>query len=152
MSIVSCGGTGTFPICVEQSGVTEVQVGGGIFGDVHYRDHYHTDFACALTILATVTSRPTPTRIILDAGRKAMPDDAAVPEPLGLQSVQAVKLSAEHANIELNAPSARPQVGETVELIVGYSDSTVHLHEEIVATRGGRIEAVWRVRARGRIK
>jgi hypothetical protein len=28
----------------------------------------------------------------------------------------------------------------------------VHLHEEIVAIRGGRVEAVWKVAARGRIK
>jgi hypothetical protein len=39
-----------------------------------------------------------------------------------------------------------------VELIVGYSDTTVHLHEEIVGLRDGRVEAVWRVAARGRIK
>ena len=26
---------------------------------------------------------------------------------------------------------------------MGYSDTTVHLHEEIVAMRKGRIEAIW---------
>jgi hypothetical protein len=39
-----------------------------------------------------------------------------------------------------------------VPLVVGYSDTTVHLHEEIVATRNGAVEAVWRVAARGKIK
>jgi len=37
-------------------------------------------------------------------------------------------------------------------LIVGYSDTTVHLHEEIVGVRGGRVEAVWRVAGRGKMK
>ena len=152
VGIVSCGGTGTFPYCVGQPGVTEVQVGGGIFGDVHYRDHYHVDFACALTLLASVTSRPTPTRIILDAGRKALSSDAAMPEPLGLPPFSSFKLSAEHATIELQAPSERPQVGDKVTFTVGYSDTTVHLHEEIVGTRGGIVEAIWRVAARGKIK
>ena len=83
VEIVSCGGTGTFPYCTRQPGVTEVQVGGAIFSDMHYRGHYHVDFPCALTLLATVTSRPAPDRIILDAGKKAMSGDAALPRPSG---------------------------------------------------------------------
>jgi D-serine deaminase-like pyridoxal phosphate-dependent protein len=152
VEIVSCGGTGTFPWCIEQPGVTEVQVGGAIFSDMHYRSHYHVDFAPALTLLATVTSRPTPTRIVVDAGKKAMSGDAALPEPRGLPPLASMKLSAEHTRIELAQPSATPRVGDRLEFIVGYSDTTVHLHEEIVAMRAGRIEAIWRVAGRGKIK
>jgi len=152
VAIVSCGGSGTFPFCIEQPGVTEVQIGGAIFSDMHYRGHYHLDFPPALTLLATVTSRPTPTRIILDAGRKALPADIAMPSPLRLLPVNAIKFSAEHATLELAAPSDTPRIGDRVEFIVGYSDMTVHLHEEIVAHRGGRIEAIWRVAARGKLK
>src|SRR4030095_54849 len=72
VTVVSCGGTGTFPYCAQQPGVTEVQVGGAIFSDMHYLTHYHVDFAPALTVLTTVTSRPTPQRIVVDAGKKAM--------------------------------------------------------------------------------
>jgi D-serine deaminase-like pyridoxal phosphate-dependent protein len=151
VEIVSCGGTGTFPFCAQQPGVTEIQAGGAIFSDMHYRTHYHSDFPCALTLLATVTSRPTPTRVILDAGKKAMSSDAAVPHPLGV-SAASVRLSAEHATIELASPSERPKIGDKLELIVGYSDTTVHLHEEIVGLRNGRVEAIWRVAGRGRIK
>jgi len=114
--------------------------------------HYHLDHPCALNLLTTVTSRPTTTRIVLDAGKKAMSGDAALPEPLGLADVRSLRLSAEHTIIELDAPSETPRVGDQLELIVGYSDTTVHLHEEIVCLRGGRVEAVWRVAARGRIK
>jgi len=152
VEIVSCGGTGSFPYCAMQSGVTEVQVGGAIFSDMHYRDHYHTDFPFALTLMATVTSRPTATRIVLDAGKKAMSGDAALPRPLDLPAVRLLRLSAEHATIELEAPSERPRVGDRVEFVVGYSDTTVHLHEELVATRNGRIESVWLIAARGRLK
>jgi len=152
MSIVSCGGTGTLLYCVKQPGVTEVQVGGGVMNDAHYRWHYNIDLPFALKVLATVTSRPTPTRIILDAGRKTMSIETAVPHPLGLPPVKEVRLSAEHAQIELEAPSDRPRVGERVEFIPGYTDTTVHLHEEMVALRGNRIEAVWKVAGRGKIK
>lgn len=149
--IVSCGGTGTFPTCAQQPGVTEVQAGGGIFSDVLYRRVFNYDGPQALTILATVTSRPVPERIILDAGKKAMSSDAAVPEPVGIAGVVAVKLSAEHATIELDHASASPAIGEKVEFIAGYSDTTVHLHEVIHATRGGQVVAAWRVAGRGRL-
>ena len=150
--VVSCGGTGTFPYCVQQPGVTEVEVGGAIFSDMHYLTHYHVDFAPALTVLTTVTSRPTPTRIVVDAGRKSMSGDAAMPAPRGIPPVSLVKLSAEHTKIELEQPNAAPKIGDKIELIVGYSDTTVHLHEEIVGIRGGRIESIWRVAGRGKIK
>jgi D-serine deaminase-like pyridoxal phosphate-dependent protein len=152
VDIVSCGGTGTFPFCVEQVGVTEVQIGGAVFSDMHYRTNYHVDFEPALTVLATVTSRPTATRIVVDAGKKTMSGDAAMPAPRGLPEMRAMKLSAEHAKIELARPSTSPAIGDKVELVVGYSDTTVHLHEEIVAVRAGRVEAIWRVAGRGRIK
>jgi D-serine deaminase-like pyridoxal phosphate-dependent protein len=151
VEIVSCGGTGTFPSCTRQPGVTEVQVGGAIFSDMHYRTHYHVDFPFALTVLATVTSRPTPARIVLDAGKKTMSGDAAMPEPIGLPATKAVKLSAEHSTIELDLPSERPKIGDRVEFVVGYSDTTVHLHEQMIGMRNGRVEAVWRIAGRGKI-
>ena len=147
--IVSCGGTGTYPTCLQHLGVTEVQVGGGIFSDMHYRTNVGVQFPCALSIIATVTSRPTPTRIVLDAGKKAMSSDAALPHPIGIRGVKSMRLSAEHAIIELEQSNDRPSIGKHVEFIVGYSDTTVHLHEEMIAIRNGRVEAVWRVAARG---
>ena len=150
--IVSCGGTGTLLYCIRQPGVTEVQVGGAVMNDEHYRWHYNIDLPFSLTILTTVTSRPTPTRVILDAGRKTMSIDTAIPRPLDVPAVREVRLSAEHAQLELEAPSDWPRVGDRVEFIPGYTDTTVHLHEEIVALRQGRIEAIWKVAGRGRIK
>src|SRR5438067_1480929 len=133
IQIVSCGGTGTFLYCVKQPGVTEVQVGGAVMSDEHYRGHYNIDMPVSLTILATVTSRPTPTRIILDAGRKAMSIDTATPRALNVPAVRELRLSAEHALLELEAPSDWPRIGDRVEFVPGYTDTTVHLHEEMVA-------------------
>lgn len=152
MDIVSCGGTGTFPYCVRQPGVSEVQVGGGIFGDIYYRHHYHVDFPCALTVMATVTSRPTPTRIVLDTGKKSLSGDAAMPQPIDLADMRTLRLSAEHATIELDGANDAVRVGDRLEFMVGYADTTVHLHEEMVAIRRGRVEAVWRVAARGKTR
>lgn len=75
-----------------------------------------------------------------------------MPAPRGIPPVSAMKLSAEHAKIELEQPSAAPRIGDKIEFIVGYSDTTVHLHEEIVAVRADRIESIWQIAARGKIK
>ncbi len=92
IGIVSCGGTGTFETTTTIPGVTEIQAGGGIFGDVRYRTIYNVPVDYALTVLATVTSRPTPTRIIADAGKKAMSTDAGTPFPLGCAGCRAGRL------------------------------------------------------------
>lgn len=152
VEIVSCGGTGTYWISAYQPGVTEVQAGGGVFCDVYYRKMMGVDHEYALTILATVISRPTPTRIVCDTGKKAMSSDSAVPEPLGLGEVASVGLTAEHATIELKNPSERPAVGDKVEFVVGYSDTTVHLHEEMYGVRNGRVEVVWPILGRGKLR
>jgi len=152
VEIVSCGGTGTYSITAHLPGVTEVQAGGGILSDVVYREVMGVDHEPAATILATVTSRPTPTRIICDAGKKTMSSDGAVPKPILPAAVRRVGLSAEHATIEMENPTDTPHVGDKIEFVVGYTDTTVHLHEELYAIRDGVIEAVWPVVGRGKLR
>lgn len=150
--IVSCGGTGTYWLTAAVPGVTEIQAGGGVFHDIMYAEHFHVEHEFALTILTTVTSRPTPTRVVCDAGRKAMSSEAALPRPLGVGPVERVRLSAEHATIDLAEPSAGPKVGEKLEWIVGYSDTTTFLHDELYATRDGLVEQVWPILGRGKLR
>ena len=149
--IVSCGGTGTFRITAGLEGVTEIQAGGGIFNDVLY-ESWGIDHPFALSVMSTVTSRPNPQRIITDAGRKALSTDTATPRPIGLRNVDSVRLSAEHGVVRLTRPDTSLAVGDKLEWIVGYGDTTVFLHDEMVATRADRVETIWPVRARGKIK
>lgn len=150
VDVVSCGGTGTYWLTAQEPGVTEIQAGGGVFCDVRYRRVFGVDHEYALTVLTTVTSRPNPQRVICDAGRKTMSDDAAAPEPLGIKDVRSVKLSAEHTTIELSAPHETPAIGDKVSFVVGYSDSTVHLSDTLIVVRDGNVEAVWPITARGK--
>ena len=149
--IVSCGGTGTFMITAGIEGVTEIQAGGGIFSDVLY-ESWGVEHPFALTVMSTVTSRPAPQRVITDAGRKAMSMDIATPRAIGLDHVAKVALSAEHGVVTLSEPDTTLKVGDKLEWIVGYGDTTVFLHDEMVATRGDRVETIWPVLARGKIK
>ena len=150
VKIVSCGGTGTFPLTLAIRGVTEIQAGGGVLSDVCYRKHFHIDLPYALKVLATVTSRPNPRRIVCDAGKKSMSGDMALPEPIGLIGVASVRLSAEHTTVELDRDDTAIRVGDTIEFIVGYGDTTVHLHEELYVVRGGKVIAAWPIAARGK--
>ncbi len=146
VEIVSCGGTGTYRITAGIAGVTEIQAGGGIFGDIRYAKKFNVDHPFALTVLSRVTSRPSPSRIVCDAGRKAMSVDLALPEPVLSGAVGAMRFSAEHTTIELEAPADSPAVGEALEFIVGYGDTTVFLHDRLIGIRKGRVEIAWDIR------
>lgn len=152
VEIVSCGGSGTYWHSAFQPGVTEIQAGGGIFCDIIYRERFAVPHEFALTILSTVTSRPAPTRLICDAGKKTMSYDAATPKPLGLPEVSSVGCSAEHGSIQLVEPSDTPRVGEKLQFIVGYGDTTVFLHDFFYGIRDGRVEVVWPILGRGKLQ
>ena len=154
VSIVSCGGTGTYQTTAHLKGVTEVQAGGGIFGDVHYRDDFRVDHECALTVLTTVVSRPTPQMVVTDAGFKSLSSAHGLPQPIGLPEgqVAAVSLSAEHGRLRLETPNETLRVGDLLPFIVGYSDSTVMLHDTLYGVRGGVVQAAWPIAGRGKLQ
>ena len=153
VEIISCGGTGTYWISAFVPGITEIEAGGGIYCDVAYRHGYGVlEHEYALTLLSTVTSRPTPTRIICDSGFKTLSGHHGNPQPLGCGEVDTFVLSAEHGIIGLHEPSELPRVGSKIEIIPGYSDSTVFLHDVLYGIRAGRVEAVWPLVGRGKLQ
>jgi D-serine deaminase-like pyridoxal phosphate-dependent protein len=152
VDIVSCGGTGTYPFSSRVQGVTEIEAGGGIYGDLVYRRQMNIDHPMAMTVLATVISRATPTRIVTDAGFKSLGTAAAPPEPKGFDGVKAAKFSAEHGTIELEAPNDTVRIGDKVEWYVGYTDNTVILHETLYGVRKGIVEVAWPILGRGKLQ
>jgi len=151
--IVSAGGTGSYQITVTCPGITEIQAGGGIFMDPFYRDKCHVaGLDLALTVLATVVSRPTLDRAILDCGRKTMNPDVAMPQVVGYPDAVAKRLSAEHCELTLGPKSQDLKIGDKVELYVGYGDFTTVLHDEFHGFRGETLEVVWPIQGRGKLQ
>ena len=151
--IISAGGTGSYQYTIQCPGVTEVQAGGGIFMDPYYRTKCQVqglDFA--LTVLATVVSRPTLERAILDSGRKTLNPDIAMPLVVGHEDAEVVRLSAEHCQLKLGPKSQNLKIGDKVELVVGYGDFTTVLHDEFYGFRNDRLEVVWPILGRGKIQ
>lgn len=147
VEIVSAAGSGTFLDAANVKGLTEVQAGGGVFSDLSYAK-WGLEHDFALTVLTRVASRPAPDRIIVDGGFKTMSVQHGMPQPLGLPAIKSLVLSAEHGNIELEEPSETPRVGDLVEFIPGYTDSTVCLHDEMAVIENGVLKAVWRIPGR----
>ena len=76
---------------------------------------------------------------------------AELPEPLDVGEVKSLNLSAEHTTIELATARSAPGMGDQVEFVAGYSDSTVFLHDHLYGVRNGCLEAVWPILGRGKL-
>jgi D-serine deaminase-like pyridoxal phosphate-dependent protein len=151
--IVSCGGTGSFKYSVEAPGITELQAGGGVFMDAFYRHGcFVTDLDYALTVVASIVSRPAPDRAIIDAGRKTMDANAHVPLVVGRDDIEVQALSAEHGALTLQPSAQNLKIGDRLEIIPGYSDMTCVLHDHFLGFRDGKLEVIWPLEGRGRLQ
>ena len=151
VSIMSGGGTGTFSITGSVPEMTEVQAGSYIFMDATYGnvEGVGEHFACALTVLATVVSRPTQERVIVDTGMKVLAKEFGIPQPLGIEGLEMTGLSEEHGKMNANASvSLRP--GDKLEILPTHCCTTVNLHDRYYGIRGGIVESVWDIAARGK--
>jgi D-serine deaminase-like pyridoxal phosphate-dependent protein len=61
-----------------------------------------------------------------------------------------VKASDEHGVLKLSG-SVRLAVGDKLKLIPGHCDPTVNLYDNFVCVRGGKVEAIWPITARGAV-
>lgn len=153
VEIISAGGTGDYVISGAYPGVTEIQAGGGIFMDMLYYDRCQvTGHEFALTVLATITSRAVPGKAITDAGMKTMSRQHGIPKVVGREGVEVTSLSAEHGILDLETPQEGMDVGDKIELIVGYSDTTNVLHDRFYGIRDGEVEVVWELLGRGKLQ
>jgi D-serine deaminase-like pyridoxal phosphate-dependent protein len=151
--IVSCGGTGSLPFAVLQPGITEVQAGGLIFMDAFYREQCKIGhFRQSLTLVVTVVSRPAPDRAIIDAGRKAMNIEIAMPLVKGRDDIHVDRLSAEHGILRLEPSAQQLKIGDRLELVPGYGDLTTVLHNQFYALQDGKLHDIWPLPARGRLE
>ncbi len=58
--------------------------------------------------------------------------------------------SDEFGTLRYDSPSRTYRVGDKLELIVSHCDPVVNLYDQMYAIRDDRVEAVWRIAARGR--
>ena len=154
---VSGAGTGTYPFERDSGVYTELQAGSYVFMDADYAQNLDEDgapvstFEHSLFVYTTVMSRPIPERAVVDAGLKAYTLEMGKPWVHGMPDVEVVGVSDEHGALHLSDPSRDLRLGRKLMLIPGHCDPTVNLHDWYVCIRGGRVEALWPISARGAI-
>lgn len=145
--IVSAGGTFTYRYAADIEGVTEIQAGTYLLMDTAFRDEGVREFECALTVVATVTSRPSwpgaEHLAIIDLGSKGISTLLGTPEIKDPPGARVIRLSQEHGRVDLSAAAHDLQVGDRVELWVRDANGTVNLFDRFYAMRGDVVEAVW---------
>lgn len=119
---------------------------------------------CALTVAATVVSRPSPDRLILDCGSKTLTSDAArgfSPTPgcgvvrtadgAALDAALSIeRLSEEHATVRV-AGATTLEPGDRVRVLPNHSCVVVNMVDRGALAEGDRVIDMLPVAARGRI-
>jgi D-serine deaminase-like pyridoxal phosphate-dependent protein len=154
---VSVGSTPTALSAMAITGVTECRPGTYVYEDASQVSLGTCRLEdCALTVLATVVSAPVLDRAVVDAGSKTLSSDRLWPEAgghgwiLGKKS-RVQRLSEEHGVIDVVAGESL-RVGDRLRIVPNHACVVSNLHDEITAVRGDRVEAVWKVAARGRVQ
>jgi D-serine deaminase-like pyridoxal phosphate-dependent protein len=137
--------------------MTDVQVGSYVFMDAQYLgiggaedDEVYSDFAPALTVLTTVLNDQYEGRATTDAGAKANTINRPWPIVAGETGMSYTSGSDEFGTLRYEENASRTyRVGDKLELIVSHCDPVVNLYDRMYAVRGGIVEAVWEIAARG---
>ncbi|MEP1520459.1 3-hydroxy-D-aspartate aldolase BhcC [Ascidiaceihabitans sp.] len=154
--IVGGGGTGSYYFESNSGAFNELQCGSYAFMDADYgrildKEGNRIDdneWENALFILTTVMSHAKADKAIVDAGLKAQSVDSGLPFIFGRDDVEYVKCSDEHGVVA--DPGAVLKVNDKLRLVPGHCDPTCNVHDWYVGVRGGKVETVWPVSARGK--
>ncbi len=155
--IVSGGGTPSLFTAQNFPMLTEHRAGTCVFNDAMVvASGTATWDNCAMRVRTTVVSRPAASRAILDCGTKVLTSDQYGMKGYGqvLEYPGAVisGLSEEHGTVDLSACPEQPKVGDVVHVVPNHCCVVSNMVDELYGVRGGRVEAVWPVAARGKVR
>lgn len=136
---------------------TEHRAGTYVYNDRSMvRAGHCTEDDLAMTVLATVVSRPAPGRAVLDAGSKALTSDLLgfndYGSVVGYSGAKIISLSEEHAVLDISACEASfPNIGETVQIVPNHTCVISNLFDRMVFHKNGVVTRVEKVAARGTV-
>lgn len=151
VEICGAGSTTSWNIAGAMPGITEIDPGGYALMDADLAEAIpDLEFAPAMFVLATVISRPTGDRAVIDCGHKAIGRSASgrMPKVAGRDGVSVNRLNSEHGILD-TAGAGALHIGERVQLMPCYYGSTVVAHDWFIGVREGRVECLWPIAARG---
>lgn len=136
--------------------LTEYRAGIYVYGDrLSLRAGAVTLETCALKVLATVVSRPTADRGVLDAGSKTLSSDLHDLDGYGYISeypeARIDKLSEEHGHVDFSACARKPEIGERVSIIPNHCCMVTSMFDQVIGVRDGNVAITWQVAARSAV-
>jgi D-serine deaminase-like pyridoxal phosphate-dependent protein len=150
------GGTPTFPVHarLDVPGL-ECSPGTMVLHDNGYGTRFRdlAGFTPAALLLTRVISRPTPTRLTLDLGYKAVSSDPPADNRcllLDVPDYQAMLQNEEHLVIETPA-AERYRPGDEIFAIPTHVCPTVALHRQAYVIEKGQVTGTWEIAARDRV-
>ena len=155
--IVGGGGTGSYYFEGNSGVYNELQCGSYAFMDADYgrildKQGNRIDqgeWENSLFILTSVMSHSKADKAIVDAGLKAQSVDSGLPTVFGRNdNVVYLKCSDEHGVV--GDPDGALSVNDKLKLVPGHCDPTCNIHDWYVGVRGGKVETLWPVSARGK--
>lgn len=154
---VSTGGTPDLYRAHNVTAATEHRPGTYIYSDRYQAGQgVGTLDDCAIRVLATVVSRPTEARAILDAGSKTLSSDTSGFADFGhiveYPQISIARFSEEHGHVDCSGSNARPPIGERITVIPNHACAVTNLHDTVYGVRGDRVERVLRVEGRGKVQ
>lgn len=153
---VKVGGTATAGYSGTHPVVTEINPGMYPFNDVgelELRPWEVSKDDCAATVITTIISVPDDTRLVVDGGSKTFSlDKPQMPVPKNRDDIEYVDASEEHGWIDTSESDESFEVGDRLEFIVPHVCTTINLHDLMVGVRDDRVEELWEVQARGKVR
>ena len=155
--IVSSGGTPDMWSTQGLDALSEYRVGTYVYFDRSQVARGACQWSdCALGVHATVVSRPTPARAMLDCGSKALTSDLLGMTGYGvatdLGNAVVTDLSEEHGFLNVSGADPAPRVGDRVRIVPNHVCPVVNLFDEVAFTRAGALLGMARVDARGMVR
>ena len=155
--VVSGGGTPAIFRAQEFPMLTEHRAGTYVYNDcMVVASGTATLDDCAMRVRATVVSRPTDTRAVIDAGTKVLTSDQYSVKGYGhlIEYPEAVVtgLSEEHGIVDLSACRERPKIGDVVSVVPNHCCVVSNMVDEVYGVRGDKVEVTWPVAARGTVR
>lgn len=155
---ISVGSSPTVDEEMRQRGVTEVRPGTYVFNDTTMIRHgVATQDTCAAHVVATVVSRPSHDRFVVDAGTKCLTSDG-MGQPGWIQFAGREELSMEFMNEEHGVGRLDVSrgdslaIGDKVLLIPSHVCPVINLFDHAVAARGERVVGQLEVTGRGKVR
>ena len=158
--VVSVGSTPTMRVWEGRAGVNEIRPGNYIFLDaIQIALGVASPQECALTVLATVTSRPAHDRAVVDAGSKVFASDKGAHGKEMLKGFGLVlnkkavleRLSEEHGVMSLDS-NEKLEIGDTVRIIPNHACPVINLSDKAYGIRRGKVEAELLIAGRGKVQ